>query len=169
MRIIYTIATAICLLFPAIIQAQETPAGTIKGKLIDKSTKQTIPGGTIAVKGTANGAVTDADGVFTIANIAEGVYQLVASSIGYQEKTINDVSVIRNKTNYIEMELEAPPVALKEVAITSFKYEASPLHQYLPMAFRAKRSHVIPVRRATFLELLVCSPAYPAAAGNILQ
>ena len=127
MKFIYTIAIAVFAIFPAVVHAQETPTGTIKGKLIDKSTKQTIPGGTIVVKGTDAGAATDTDGYFLIKNVAEGIYQLVASSIGYQERTINDISVIRNKTNYLEVELEVPATALKEVAVTSFKYEASPL------------------------------------------
>lgn len=51
----------------------------------------------------------------------------MASFIGYQEKTIIDVSVIRNKTNYVEIEIEESHQSLKEVVVSTFKYENSPL------------------------------------------
>lgn len=112
--------------FSAFAQAQETPTGTIKGKVIDKATKQTVPFATVLIKGTPNGATTDTAGVFTLAKINEGVYQLAASFIGYQEETINDIRVVRNKTNYIEIEIEASAIPLNEVQVKVFTSENSP-------------------------------------------
>ena len=125
MKTFYALAFVATLLFPAMLRAQDAPTGTIKGRLVDKTTKQSIPGGSIAVKGTTLGAATDTDGVFTITKVDEGIYQLVADYMGYQEKVVSDVSVTRGKINYIEIELEAAAVALKEAAVTSFKYESS--------------------------------------------
>ncbi len=127
MKIFYTIAIAMLVIFPSIIHAQDKTTGTIKGRLIDIATKQAIPGGIVTVKGTAAGTAADTAGNFVIPNVPEGVYQVVAGFMGYQEKTINDVNVTRGKTNYVEIELVVPARALKEVAVTSFKYEASPL------------------------------------------
>jgi hypothetical protein len=118
---------AVMILIPSLVQAQDQAKGTIKGKLIDKATKQTISGGTVVVKGSTMGTVSDTDGTFVITDVAEGVYQLLATYTGYQEKTINDVAVVRNKTDYMEIELEQSAVSLKEFAVTSLKYEASPL------------------------------------------
>ena len=112
--------------FFAITSAQERLTGTIKGKVIDKATKQTVPGATILIKETQQGAFTDSTGVFTIARVNEGVYQLMASFVGYQEKAINDISVIRNKTNYIEIEIEETQLALKEITVKALRYENSP-------------------------------------------
>src|SRR5882757_4567194 len=81
--------------------------GSIKGKLYDKATKQTIAGASIALKEIKKGTLADTTGTFTLDNIPEGNYSMVISLIGYQEKTINDVHVIRNKTNYIEVEIES--------------------------------------------------------------
>src|SRR4030095_16069899 len=39
---------------------------------------------------------------------------------------INDVRVVRNKTNYIEIEIEESQSALEEVRVRAFRYESSP-------------------------------------------
>ena len=105
--------------------AQEITTGTIKGKIIDKSTKQSIIGATVLIKGTQSGTTTDTAGIFKLTNINEGVYQLVISFIGYQEKTINDIRVARNKINYLEIEIEEAQLDLKEVTVAAFKFENS--------------------------------------------
>jgi len=112
------ITTTLSLLsFSIFAQAQKPLTGTIKGKVIDKATKQSVPGATVLIKETQRGSTTDTAGVFTLIKINEGVYQLVASFIGYQEKTINDIRVVRNKTNYFEIEIEESLQSLKEVVI----------------------------------------------------
>ncbi len=81
------IITALSLLyFSAFAQGQETPKGTIKAKVIDKGTLQTVPFATIIINGTQIGATTGTTGIFTLTKVNEGVYQLTASYIGYQEK-----------------------------------------------------------------------------------
>lgn len=101
--------------------------GTIKGKVIDKATKQTIPGVNILISGTQKGAATDTAGVFILKEVDEGNYILTITFIGYQEKSVTDVRVTRNKTTYIETEIEESANELGEVEITTFKYEQSPL------------------------------------------
>src|ERR1700730_14757512 len=83
--------------------AQET--GTIKGKIIEQITKQPIAGATVFVKNTQEGAVTDSGGLFTINNISDGSYSLVISNVGFQQKVLNDVYVVKAKTYYLETEL----------------------------------------------------------------
>jgi CarboxypepD_reg-like domain/TonB-dependent Receptor Plug Domain len=107
--------------------AQTTEVGIIKGKVLDKATKQTIPGANILIMGTQKGVATDTSGIFILNNIQEGNYLLSCSFIGFQEKTITDVRVVRAKTTYLEIELAESPMTLNEVQVTSFKYEASPM------------------------------------------
>jgi len=108
--------------------SQEILDGTIKGKVIDKSTKQVVPFAAVTIKETQSGVITDSTGRFTISKVNEGVYQLAASCIGYQEKIINEVHVVRKKTNYIEIEIEPSPHSLNEVTVNAYKYENSPLN-----------------------------------------
>ena len=108
------------------ITANSQTSGNIKGKVIDKATKQSIPGVNVLIGGTQKGAATDTAGIFSLKEIEEGNYSLVISFIGYQEKTITDIRVVRNKTNYFEIELEESKNVLGEVEVSSFKYENSP-------------------------------------------
>lgn len=114
-------------LIPYVSNAQTVPSGTVKGKVIDKATKQSIPGAVAKINGTQIGSSTDSAGVFSLKNIEAGSYVLTISFVGYQEKTINDVRVTRDKTNYLEIEIEESQQTLNEVEVTSYKYENSPL------------------------------------------
>lgn len=105
------------------VQGQSIPSGTIKGKIIDKATKQSLPGATISIKETQTGTSADTSGAFVLKKVPEGVYTLVISYVGYQEKTVHDVQVIRNKTNYVAVEVEEAIAALNEVVVTSHKFE----------------------------------------------
>lgn len=100
--------------------------GTIKGKVIDKATKQSVPGVNVVINGTQKGASTDTSGTFLLKDVEEGGYILTIKYIGYQEKTITDVRVIRKKVTFLEIEIEESQQALNEVEVTSFKYENSP-------------------------------------------
>src|ERR1700704_3557348 len=62
------------------VSAQEK---TIKGKVTDGDTKESLPGVSILVKGTNRGTATDANGDFTI-NISNDDAVLVCTFIGYQ-------------------------------------------------------------------------------------
>lgn len=105
------------------MNAQTAQSGIIKGKILDKTTKQTLAGATILIKGTSTGTTTDTSGTFIVKNIQEGVYTLVVKYIGFQEKIINEVLVKRNKTSYLEIEIEEATTGLKEVTVTAHKFE----------------------------------------------
>jgi hypothetical protein len=107
--------------------------GTMKGKIIEQSTKQPITGVSVIIQNSKLGATTDTAGSFTIAAVPEGNYSLVISFIGFQQKIINDVIVIRNKTCYFETELLNDASSLKEVTIRNFRNEnnrAMPVSTY---------------------------------------
>ncbi len=106
------------------ILAQES--GSIKGKVIDKITKQYLPFATIQIVNSAKGTLTDTLGNFSFLNVDEGSYSIIINSVGYQEQRINDLRVIRNKVNYVEIELEIESKSLSSVTIKGFKFENSP-------------------------------------------
>ena len=57
--------------------------GSIKGRVIDKDTKEGLPGVNVVVKGTYYGAATDVEGYFIIQYVNPGVYTIEASMIGW--------------------------------------------------------------------------------------
>lgn len=112
---------------PCLVKGQPPGTGTIKGKILDKVTKQPIPGATVSVKFAQAGAAADSSGNFTLHNLNRGIYALVASFVGFQDRTINDVHVAEGKTNYVEIEMEGSMKTLDEVQVRARKHEYNPL------------------------------------------
>lgn len=98
---------------------QET--GTLKGKIIDQTTKQPIAESIIKVKNTTFETITDSFGEFTINTIPEGNYTIIITANGFQTKEINDVIITRSKVFYIEIEMLNDAKNLEEVTVKKFK------------------------------------------------
>ena len=77
-----------------------TQAKTIKGKVIDQKTGETLTGVSVLVKGTTVGAITDIDGNFTL-NLPSGKNLITLTYIGYKAQT---VTVGNGKDLQIKME-----------------------------------------------------------------
>ncbi|WP_167342632.1 TonB-dependent receptor [Nonlabens sp. SY33080] len=78
----------VTLLFAAVtVTAQSTISGTAKD-----IQGETLLGVNLVLQGTNKGAVTDFDGKYSIANVPNGDYTIVATSLGY-DKVIKTVSV----------------------------------------------------------------------------
>ena len=54
---------------------------TIRGKVVDATTQESLPGASVAVKGGTDGVTTDVDGTFALKTSAENV-TLVVNYIG---------------------------------------------------------------------------------------
>ena len=67
-------------------------AGTIKGTITDRQTKEPLTGATVQVSGTAQGAVADLDGNYTL-ELKNGTYTLTVRYIGYKDMTIKAVEI----------------------------------------------------------------------------
>ena len=87
---------------------------TVSGVVQDKS-GETIIGANVLVKGTANGAITDLNGKFTISGVSTNG-TLVVTYIGYVSKEI----AVKNQTNFI-ITLEEDSRALEEVVVIGYQ------------------------------------------------
>ena len=100
---------------------------TIRGTVSDKATGERLIGASVIIDGTADGTVTDFDGVFEIRTRASLPLTLVISYVGYaaQEMVINDVS------QSIKAQLEEESITTEVVEVRgqriSEKQKASPL------------------------------------------
>ena len=64
----------------AMMVAQNTISGTITDK-----NGMPLVGVNVILEGTTQGSVTDFDGAFSITNVEDGSYKLIASSLGYSK------------------------------------------------------------------------------------
>ncbi len=94
--------------------------GKIVGRVIDKSTKQPLPGANVVLVGTENGAATDLNGSFVIESVGENIHKLRVSFIGYQSHLETDVRVVRGKTAFVEdIELVQSSIQGEKVVFTN--------------------------------------------------
>ena len=87
---------------------------TLKGVVLDGSSKQTLPGVNVLVAGTTNGVTTDFDGNFTLTNIKKGD-RIVFSYIGFKDETIT-----YENQNTITITLQEDQKELKDVVVIGY-------------------------------------------------
>lgn len=96
----------------------------LQGKVIDKETKESLPGANISLG--AVGAVSDYDGTYRI-SLPAGTYQLVLSFVGY--KAINQsVTLASGETRILDFDLEEETSVLQTATVISGKF-ARPLSE----------------------------------------
>ena len=81
----FTLALLVGLIWSTSLGAQNPvpPSGTITGRVVDADTQQGVPDVSVFVEGTRRGAVTGADGTFTIGGVPAGAQTVRARRIGY--------------------------------------------------------------------------------------
>jgi len=89
--------------------------GTIKGVVMDSSTRELLPGASVVIKGTTKGAYTDFDGNYEI-KVSPGTYLLVVSFTGYKGSE-KQVTVKANQTSTVNIEM-TPGNQLDEIVIS---------------------------------------------------
>ena len=91
-------------------------ANTIRGKVTSAADKQSLPGVNVSVKGTAQGTITDVNGVFQLQAGENAV--LIFSFIGYRP-----VEVPVSSRTTIDISLEEDITKLNEVTVVSTGYQ----------------------------------------------
>ncbi|MEY4540291.1 MAG: hypothetical protein RLZZ306_2048, partial [Bacteroidota bacterium] len=109
------------LILPFITSAQDKPIinATVSGKIIDSKTNEVLIGATVAIKGTTNGANTDANGEFALITGQKLPFTLIVSYVGYNKKEI-----IINNSN-VEIKLDESTNQLSDVVVTSRRRQES--------------------------------------------
>ena len=94
-------------------------AGTIKGSITDKQTREPLTGATVQIVGTTQGAIADMDGNYSL-NVTNGIYTLSIKYVGYRDIVVNNVK--SGKTDVVlNFELESDAQALGEVSVVARK------------------------------------------------
>ena len=90
---------------------------TIKGKVIDKETGETLPYAQLLIAGTTKGSVTNADGFFTLFNIPSDTSIVIVHYVGYDVKHV--LLSPRLAANDIVIELNSASTEIDEVVVTA--------------------------------------------------
>lgn len=116
-----SIKTLILLFLPFSINIMAQTV-SIKGRITDKGSKQSLPGVAVYLKGTNSGVISDGQGKYELNAIHYGTYTLIIRSIGYEiqnlQITISDsVSLIQN-FELTEKLTELSTVTVRGVTLT---------------------------------------------------
>ena len=98
-----------------ISKAQSESKALIKGVVKEMTSKNTLPGANIVVKGTYNGTTTNYNGEYSL-YVESGKFELVISYIGNDTKTIS-VEVSPGETKIINVSLDASSLELDDVVV----------------------------------------------------
>ncbi|MBP3564169.1 MAG: TonB family protein [Alistipes sp.] len=90
----------------------------VHGRVIDAKTKKQVPNVAVLIKEKSIGVFADESGQYIIKGQPEGIYTLIASTVGYKSAE-KSVSIAPDKNVEVNFELEENVVSLNEVTVSS--------------------------------------------------
>jgi len=110
-------------LFVSIVSLAQS-SGTLKGKLVDKETKEPIPFANIIAESGGRqmgGSTTDFDGNYTIKPIPPGTYDVKATYVGYKPIMVQGVVVKDGIITFLDIDMESTAVTLTTFEVVDYK------------------------------------------------
>ncbi len=115
--LVFTAQTAIAGNVPAEKKSSRQDIITIRGKVIDGSTRSPLVFASVSVKESNVGIVTNIDGEFTLKlDNSAGYKNLVFSYLGYKNKTVA-ISDLKDNGSKNVIALEAAPIPIREIIV----------------------------------------------------
>ncbi|MFO7889852.1 MAG: TonB-dependent receptor [bacterium] len=99
--------------------------GTIRGRVVDSKENKPIFGVNILIQGTVIGTTTDDRGTFEIENVPPGVYTMLVSHIGYENKTFQSIMITPGTVVGLDIELKESVVEMDPVIVSATKHPQS--------------------------------------------
>jgi iron complex outermembrane receptor protein len=91
----------------------------LSGKIKDKNTGEALPGVTVAIKGTIDGAQSDADGKFVLKAANSFPLTLVVTYIGYEKQEY----VVESEKSNINFEIKPQSILVNEIVVSASRVE----------------------------------------------
>jgi CarboxypepD_reg-like domain len=109
-------------LFGLLLTVLLTPAAhaqvQLRGSVVDKDTRETLPFSSVVVRGTTLGTTTNTDGQFTL-NVPKLPVTLLVSELGHLKDTIR----VTSAGSPLQVALATAAVALPEVKVGSYPFQ----------------------------------------------
>ena len=116
---------SIVVVFFSLVNVFSQDLGVVKGKVIDKTTREILPFANVIISGTKNGSTTNDNGEFIINNVPLGYIKIKASFLGYSTVISDDYLVTKEKVPFILIELQEDASQLEEVVVKSKLFKKS--------------------------------------------
>ena len=124
------IAILVVLFSSGALLAQELTQ-TVRGKITDLNTKQTIIGANVIIVGSnpIKGASTDIDGNFSITEVPVGRVNIQITAIGYEPQLLSNLIIESAKETVLNIELNESFELLEEVVITAREEQGAAINE----------------------------------------
>ncbi|UCE17581.1 MAG: TonB-dependent receptor [Gemmatimonadota bacterium] len=92
--------------------------GTVRGRIHDAHTGDPLPNANVVLGGTKQGAVSGAQGLFTINRVPPGEYRLQATYVGY-EADVRTITVTSDEDVFVHFDLREDFFQIQEIVVTA--------------------------------------------------
>ena len=106
-------------ILPGMLFAQGT--GTVKGRVLDALTNESLPSANIVIEDPFLGTITDLNGDYVLNNVPVGTQTIKVSYMGYQEQEFT-VNVTAGETQTMDVSLEVLSIMGEEIVVTAQVY-----------------------------------------------
>ena len=112
---------------------------TVRGKVIDKDSRQPLLGVNILVMNTEppQGAISEADGSFKIEKVTVGRHTLRFTYVGYEEAVISELQIGSGKEVQLTVEMQETVSNIKEVVVTAEKDKTRSNNEFASVSARS--------------------------------
>ena len=124
------------LLLAASWSTAQGPTQTIRGKVVDASTRKALPYATVMLVDESIGTTTNEEGRFVMEEVPVGRYDLKVSYVGYKPVTIPELMVGSGKEVVLEIEMEESYAELEEVVVKASMRKDRPINSMAKVSAR---------------------------------
>ncbi|HEX9509181.1 MAG TPA: TonB-dependent receptor [Puia sp.] len=115
----YSKKALLSLLAAIFLQCSFAQSGVIKGRIFNPFSNEPLPFANIQLQGTHLFTLSDSAGNYSIKKVTPGLYNLVASSVGYKTKIVFEIQVDNLKPALVDIPMENTADTIRQVEITA--------------------------------------------------
>lgn len=110
------LSTLMLILCVSVVLAQNL---VIKGKVFNPISNEPVPFANVVIQGTTIGASTDIDGKYEITGLEPKLYNIEATSLGFEKAVVYEIQVFNNKPVFVDIEMLENSQLLETVEVTA--------------------------------------------------
>ena len=109
--------------------------GVLKGQVFNAENQLPLAGSNIFINGTDIGTISDEKGLFIINDVPQGYYNISASYMGYELKTVNDIWIRPNASDFLKISLIPKVLNLATITVENNFFSKSIVDEYSSVSF----------------------------------
>lgn len=127
------------MLLPIGVAIAQDYSQNLKGRVVDKDTRQPLEGVNVVMLNTAvfTATTTDADGRFLFEKLRAGRYNFKLSMMGYHDALLNNITVTSGKETVLQVDMQEKINSITEVVVSAGKNKGSANNEFAPISARS--------------------------------